>query len=323
MSISNFLFSFCCCLTVFVNSQQLNLKSPTNVSTIPYFEKNEYRTFHIIETEERLENEEKIDKTPLTFKYDITVKIKNSTDSNYTMEMTYKNFSINKEADDYIEALRKIKENLTILYTTDEFGQFDTVLNLKELTLKMGLAFDLILKDELAKINPKDASLIPIIEEQYKETKELYLKPENIEIILLDDIGVIHSLYGDDLFLNKSKENKIEYVLFNKKSINGTSTSILKSANKEKNECKIEMNDKPNSADLQLHMKDLMDVFVSEDEVGEGTVSNFKYNSTTKTIYIMNLTNGWIDQISIVSNLKTTYLKETVKITTKKEYTVF
>ena len=321
MSISNFILVYL--LTFNAVSQQLNYKSATNVSTIPYYEKNEYRTFHVTKTEERLEDEEKIDETPLLFKYDITFKIKNATDSNYTMEMTYKNFKINPEADNYIEAMRKITENLTILYYTDQFGQFDTIINSKELTNKMSIAFDAILKQEIAKVDSKDSLLIAIIEEEYKSTKELYLKPENIEILLLEDIGVIHALYGDELVLNKPKENKIQYILFNKKSINGTSSSLLTNINKAKNECKIEISEKPNTHELEVYMKDLMDLFFSEEVIENEKASNFKYNSSTKTIYFMDLTNGWIDQISLLTKIKTSFLKETVKISIKKEYSVF
>ncbi len=237
--------------------------------------------------------------------------------------MTYKNFFINKEAENYSEAMRKITENLTILYYTDQFGQFDTIINLKELTLKMSLAFDVILKEELAKVDEKDSYLKSVIEEEFKTTKELYLKPENIEIILLEDIGVIHALYGDELTLMKPKENIMDYILFNKKSISGKSSSLLTNINKVNNDCKIEITDKPNADELQLHMKSLMEIFVSEEEIEKGKAFNFKYNSSTKTIYLMNLTNGWIDEISLVTKIKTNYLKESVKVTTTKEYTVF
>ncbi|GEM_PF-4514952 len=76
MSISKCLIILFCFKVLLTNSQQVNLKSATNVSTIPYYEKNEYRTFHVTEKEIRLENEDKVDEAPLTFKYDITFKVK-------------------------------------------------------------------------------------------------------------------------------------------------------------------------------------------------------------------------------------------------------
>lgn len=313
-------------LIAFNQNEQLNLKSSSVVTTLPYFEKDEARTYHVTETSETFKKSSTKPSESITKGYDILIKVKDNTDTSYIMEMTYKNFKdndIKKKKDEEAEfknALKNITENLIVQYRTDENGTFDTILNLPELAEKIAETMELTIDELITKMEIKDQDKIDAIKKTLGLIKEMFIKPENVEILFLDDINIFHSMYGFELTLNKSQDLEIDFNLFNNQHIKGIGTINLTGINKAKDDCKFDMNEKPNAEELANYLKDLIQYFVPEKDIKKGKTEDFKYNSTIKISYTMSLSKGWMDKISMVTKINTSNNKNVTKILKKKDF---
>lgn len=319
-----FLFNFS--LIAFNQNEQLNLKSSNVITTLPYFEKGEARTYHVTETSETFKKSSTKPAESLTKGYDILIKVKDNTDTSYIMEMTYKNFKnidIKKKKDEEAEfkkALKNITENLTVQYRTDENGTFDTILNLPELAEKIAKTMELTIDKLITKMEITDQEKIDEVKKTFGLIKEMFIKPENVEVLFLDDITIFHTMYGFELTLSKAQNLEIDFSLFNNKHINGVGTVNLTGINKAKDDCKFDLNEKPNTEELGNYLKDLIHYFVPEKDIKKGKTEDFKYNSTIKISYIMSLSTGWMDKISVVTKINTSNNKNVTKILKKKEF---
>lgn len=325
------LFTFICFSES--KAQYENLTSPTTVTSITYFEVGETKKYHVTETEEKFKNNAEKPESSTSNSYDLTFKVIAATDSSYTIDMTYNNSQTATttkqkgwKMEDLNEALTNLTNNMTVRYKTDEMGTFDTITNLPELSQKMGKAFDLLIAefnkmiDEKEKDKTANTEAKKMVNSMFAKMRDSFTKLENVEVLFLDDIITIHSIYGYEMTLNKPDEMEIYYNLFDDHTVLGVGKLALTAINKPADECKIDLTEQPDDEEMKLFMTDFIKTFTPESSEEKLTEIDFKIDSSTKFTYIMSLTTGWMKKITLTNKNKITIGKDNSKSIKKKEY---
>lgn len=298
-----------------INAQQQNLTSPSTVTSITYFELGDYKKYHVTETEEKFaDNNDKPVKSTAN-SYDLVFKVVEATEQSYTIEMTYMNPICNTSAgkntwdsEELNNSLVKLTNNMTVRYKTNEMGVFDTIVNLPELGAKMGQAMDLLIKemgktiDEKEKDKTKNAEAKKMIDLVFGNMKKSFTKPENVEVLFLDDIISMHGLYGFEMTLNKPDDMEITYSLFDDQAVKGTGKLSLLAINKAGDDCRIELTEEPDKEEMKQYISDYVNKLaegISDEKVMDP--KEFKLNASTRLSYVMSLSTGWMKKVSIVT----------------------
>lgn len=326
-----FLFTFICCTESY--AQYENLISPTTVTSITYFEVGETKKYHVTETQEKYKNNAEKPIQSTSNSYDLTFKVVAATDSSYTIDMTYSNLQSGVatqqkgwKMDDLTAGLSNLMNNMTVRYKTDEMGAFDTIINLPELSLKMGKAFDLLkvefnkLIDEKEKDKTANAEAKKMVNGMFAKMRDSFTKVENVEVLFLDDLIAMHSIYGFEMTLNKPDELEIYYNLFDSHSVLGVGKITLTAINKAADECKIDVTEQPDKEEMKAFMVEFVNSIMPEASEEKLSPSDFKIDASTKFTYIMSLTSGWMKKVTYTNKNNVTAEKNTSKTIKKKEY---
>ena len=228
--------------------------------------------------------------------------------------------------DDLTVALSNLMNNMTVRYKTDEMGAFDTIINLPELSLKMGKAFDLLkvefnkLVDEKEKDKTANAEAKKMINGMFAKMRDSFTKEENVEVLFLDDLIAMHSIYGFEMTLNKPDDLEIYYNLFDGHSVLGVGKIALTAINKAADECKIDVTEQPDKEEMKAFMVEFVNSIMPETSEEKLSPSDFKIDASTKFTYIMSLTSGWMKKVTYTNKNNVTAGKNTSKTIKKKEY---
>lgn len=125
-SLKSFLLSLFLLLLFYQSNAQIS------VQTIGYWDKNESYEFEGSYKNYRVTGKDTIYKSDMT--YDVQVNIKDSTADAYQVEWLYKNHQFLR-GDKMAELISDPNDSVKIVFTTDELGAFNDVLNMDELLL--------------------------------------------------------------------------------------------------------------------------------------------------------------------------------------------
>ncbi len=325
--------TFIFCALTGIKAQQQNLTSPTTVTSITYFELGDTKKYHVTETNEKFKNNAEKPTKSTSNSYDLAFKVVGAADSSYTIEMTYTNsqcdISTGKKAWDTEEltnSLNKLTNNMTVRYKTNEMGIFDTILNLPELSTKMGQAMDLLIKemnkmiDEKEKDKSANGEAKKMINQILGNMKKSFTKLENVEVLFLDDIISMHSIYGFEMTLNKPDDMEIYYNLFDDQTVMGVGKLALTGINKTGDDCRIEMTEQPNKEEMKKFLSEIANSFIEGTAEEKTDPKDFKMDANTKLTYVMSLSTGWMKKITIVNKNNVTIGKTSAKTIKKQEY---
>jgi len=176
---------------------QISVKDST-VQVIGYWEKQETQSYDVSYEKIKIKNKDTISRE-LT-KYEVDIKVIDSTENSYTIEWFYKNYSIDTE-NDLVKKLASIANDISVKIKTDEFGAFIEIVNweevrdyLKRVTKK--------LKDELKDI-PNSQIIIDNV-------MRIYSSKESIEANGVKDAIQFYSFHGVKYKLGEKLEGKLE-----------------------------------------------------------------------------------------------------------------
>ncbi len=162
---------------------QINMEDST-VQIIGYWDINESESYTI--TYEKLKVKDLDTTSTLFVKYDVDITIIDSSADSYTISWAYYNYKIKTE-NKIMEKILSAVEEITLVIKTNELGEFIEVVNWKEVQKIMLKAFS------LAK---KEFSIIPNIDQFFKQTENTYSSKEAIETASIKEIRQFYYYHG-------------------------------------------------------------------------------------------------------------------------------
>lgn len=278
----------------------LNLVDANTVSIIGYWLKGESVNYHVTKSSSSFKGTpEKLD-TKKNESYDFNLRIIDSTETSYDFEMTYSNCKMDENLPEYMRQIEELQSSLAIRYRTDEFGAFDTILNLVQLRK------DLISKLEAVKksIDAKevDANKKEVFSTVFESAIQNFQNIGNIEALFLEDIIRVHGYYGIQMDLGIKSEIELSFPVIGDVILSGIGSMTLASISKTNNESIINIKGSPDKEELKEYMKSFVKLFTEDLE--SDSFANISLSMETKTVMKMELTTGWMKKISMNDTIK-------------------
>jgi hypothetical protein len=297
-------------------SQQLiNLKDGGTVSCIAYWGKKEAVVYHVAKTEETYKNgRENPEKTTKT-EYDINLRVLDSTEKTYTIDLTYSNFYSDQEHDRDFEML-KLFGKLHIKYRTTELGEFIGIINKKEVALMMEPLVEKLgteLSNKIKKQDDKENFILAM-----DNLKVFVSDTNNVEGLFAQNIYAIHTFYGLELHLNKEENVPVEYTTVGNMKLSGKGKLMLTEINKAKGECKIQLAQQPEKDALTEYARKVLVMLTGDfSKKAKADVALLKLSGSSKLKYTMSLVTGWFSKIAITSNTTVSVGDESIRAVSK------
>lgn len=309
-----FFISLLCSINIW--AQQPNLLSNTKVATIGYSKKGDIRLYNVTRSITKFKpNSTKVDKET-SENYKMELRVLEETDSTYTWEARY--FPIRtKMANSEIERkLNSISTGNVIGYMTDEYGAYDSIINLE--FLKVELIKNLEETKELAK-RLTDANEAEVYQDLMEDLIEKFKEPSNVEAFFITDISTIHSIYGIELTIGKPIEIDIWFPTIGDFTLTGTGKLNLMTLNKSTDQANISMSSRPNNDELNAYFNSIV-LFFQIDRTKKIDFENARIKLDNKQKYKMSLTDGTMTSVEFSQNSTISDSKNKVKRVTKTVY---
>ncbi len=299
--------------------EQPNLLSNSKVTTIGYWNIGDKSIYHVTESDTKYKaNSDKIARQSKV-EYDLELKVVDSTEHTYVFEARYLNQKHETNDQELEKILNSLQMESVIRYQTDEFGTFDTILNLTEL------------KDELVQKLKESKTMVaeskdPEMAKTYTTVIDLFIANfstlEDVEAMYITDIITIHGIYGFELTLSKPIDLEMIFPTIGNLSLTGTGKLTLISINKAKNLAIMNLSSKPNKEELKEFMFSFITVFMM-DKTKKINFKEANVNMSNKLKMTMSLSDGWMEsvessQTAIISDSKDKVKKMSSKLFTRK-----
>lgn len=300
-----------------ISAQELpNLKNANTITTVGYWNKGETKTYHVTNTLTSYKTNALQKETKTEF--DINLKIKDSTENSYVFEMAYTNYSLPQNLEESGLELLKIAQNINIVYKTNELGGFEGILNKKELQGSMQKVWNDVVEKILTNTSVQQEK--DTIKARLAGITNMLNSEDNIDAFFSNHILMIHGVYGIEISLNKPDKVEIEYPALNNIVLKGTGITTLREINKSKNECKFDIIEQPDKAEMEKYLASIFKALIGSENMEKVDLSQFKFSSETRENYNMELSSGWMKKISMTSTVNVAYKGAERKKITHSEY---
>lgn len=307
MKASLLISTMCILYTVAFTQDLPNFISNTKVTTVTYWEVGDKVSYHCVKDKSMFKNGKDKPKSQSITECDIKFHILEQTDSSYLIELTYSNFSGEKDA---TNKLADIADRMKIRYVTDELGSYDSIVNGEELILIVNELFT----DAIEDLDDKDS----IVGQGVVAFREAFIDADFVEAMFVEDIYAMHGIYGFELVLNEVVEYDMIYATLADVYVGGEGTLTLKSVDKIHDRCRVYEVQKPNSDEIANYLEELVLAIAPEEQFTLDD-SNIKFKSSTKVNYTMELSTGWMlklkSKTTVIVNIKKDQLKNEVTTT--------
>lgn len=299
-----------------------NLIKSNKVTTIAYFDKQTSFGYSVSKKISTFKNGKEKAESNLSQSYDIDIKVTDSSEHSYIYELNYSNFKTEGTKVKEESELQNIMDGIKIKYQTDELGIFDTILNLEELSKKMTESFDILI--EKFKTQIKEEEIRTMFVSKMELMKIMLTKPENIEIMFLEDILSIHTFYGFELEVNKPIDLIMEFPILDNLSLEGNATVTLKNIDKTNGQCMFECIEKPNTNEINEFIEyigwNIFPEYMSKLKNVKDELKTMRYTSNIRVNYTMDLSSGLMKSIKYNTKNNFTHEKKSNKTVAVKEY---
>jgi len=292
----------------FLAQDYINLVKPNEVATILYLEKRDVIKYRCHVENLKFKNGNSKPKSSQVTNYDLLLKVVESTDSSYVFELTYANVKREGENETVSEIQAELLKSFSIQYCTDELGAYDSIINKKELietSLKCLTVFS-------EKINGDYAQILNGI-------KKIIADEENIEALFIEDINMIHNLYGIQAKLNNQIEFELEYPALVGISMNGIGKFQVTNIDLLKGNCALRLDQVPNKDELVALIQTISLQLGRNDFDDSPTM---KLTSNLNVSYKMDLSNGKMEQIKSKQTIRLKSEDKEIKKVITKLYTL-
>ncbi|WP_300664410.1 hypothetical protein [Fluviicola sp.] len=296
--------------------EQPNLVSSTKVTTIGYWNIGDKITYHVTTSDVTNKSNTTQPAKQSTNSYDLEIKVVDSTEHSYKLEMRYLNASAEGVDPRLKDMMSSFQTAAVIRYQTDELGIFQKMLNTSELQKDFQKNCEEFKKQVVINRGAEEAKAsIAVLDELLVE----FSKPENVEVLYLGDIMAIHGNYGMELNLNKAVDIDIEMPCLMDIVVNGTGKITLQSVNKAKDIAIISIKYKPNQEELKKYMKTFFELFVPKDDK-KFKVDDMKIDFENTEKLQMYLSSGWMESIQTSRTVSASFEDEKIKKVTTATY---
>lgn len=306
------LFSLITCLVIGFNllaQEQLNLVSSTKITTIGYWNIGDKVSYQVSQTDVTNKSGTTQPAKQKSNTYDLEIKVIDSTDHSYVLEMKYLKAAVEGYDPQLQELLNSFQTSAPIRYQTDELGIFQKILNTTELQKDFKRKCEEFKKQLIINRGTEAAKpVIKILDDLLTE----FSKPENIEVLYLSDIMAIHGNYGMELVLNKPAEIDVEIPCLMDIVVKGSGKITLQTINKTKDLAVISIKYKPNQDELKRYMKTFFELFVPA-ESKEFKIDDMKIDFEDTEKLQMQLSSGWMPSIQTSRTINVTFGEEKIK----------
>ena len=176
---------------------QINVQDST-VQVIGYWSKQETQSYDVSYEKLKIKSKDTISRELI--KYEVDIKILDSTENSYTIEWFYKNYSIDTD-NELVRKLTSIANDISVKIKTDELGAFIEVINWEEI------------RDYLAKLTKtlkNELKDVPNYEKIIANVMSSYSTKESIEANAIKDAIQFYSFHGIKYKLGEELEGKLE-----------------------------------------------------------------------------------------------------------------
>jgi len=176
---------------------QISIKDST-VQVIGYWSKYDKQSYDVTYEKYKLKNKDTISRELM--KYEVDVKIIDSTANSYSIEWFYKNYSIDTE-NELVRKLTSIADDISVKIKTDEYGAFLEVINWEEV------------RDYLEKVTEKlkvELKDVPNYKEIIANVMSIYSTKESVEANAIKDALQFYKFHGVKYKLGEELTGKLE-----------------------------------------------------------------------------------------------------------------
>ena len=176
---------------------QISIKDST-VQVIGYWSKYDKQSYDVTYEKYKVKNKDTISRELM--KYEVDVKIIDSTENSYTIEWFYKNYSIDTE-NELVRKLTSIANDISVKIKTDEYGAFVEVIDWEEV------------RDYLEKVTEKlkvELKDVPNYKEIIANVMSIYSTKESVEANAIKDALQFYKFHGVKYKLGEELTGKLE-----------------------------------------------------------------------------------------------------------------
>ncbi|TXE18388.1 hypothetical protein ES692_07005 [Psychroserpens burtonensis] len=176
---------------------QISAKDST-VQVIGYWAKQETQSYNVSYEKFKIKSKDTISRELM--KYEVDIKIIDSTENSYTIEWFYKNYSIDTE-NELVRKLTSIANDISVKIKTDEYGAFIEIVNWEEV------------RDYLAKVTENlkvELKDVPNYKEIIANVMSIYSTKESIEANAIKDALQFYQFHGVKYNLGEELEGILE-----------------------------------------------------------------------------------------------------------------
>lgn len=299
------------------SQEQPNLVSSSKVTTIGYWNIGDKVSYQVSQTDVTNKSGSTQPTKQKSNTYDLEIKVIDSTDHSYVLEMKYLKSAVEGYDPQLQELMNSFQTSAPIRYQTDELGIYQKILNTVELQK------DFKKKSEEFKkllITNRGAEAAKPVIKMLDDVLIEFAKPENIEVLYLGDIMAIHGNYGMELVLNKPAEIDVEIPCLMDIVVKGSGKITLQTINKTKDLASISIRYKPNQDELKRYMKTFFELFVPA-ESKEFKIDDMKIDFEDTEKLQMQLSSGWMPSIQTSRTISVTFGEEKIKKVNTTSYT--
>jgi hypothetical protein len=162
---------------------QISVKDST-VQVVGYWSKLEKQSYNVSYEKLKIKNKDTISRELM--KYEVDLKVIDSTQNSYTTEWYYKNFKIDTE-NELVKKLTSLSNDISVLIKTDELGSFIEVVNWESV------------RDYLNKVSEelkKELKDVPNSEQIIDNIKNIYSTKQSVEANAIKDAIQFYSFHG-------------------------------------------------------------------------------------------------------------------------------
>lgn len=183
----------CLLLSMPVLSYSQNRFTDSTATCIAFWNKNDSRIYKITHSKTKYSRQGQ--KLTTTGNYEAHIRVIDSTETGFTIEWKYSNFSVAGAPENALNSLQTIMEGLKIIYKTDDVGMFAELINWEEVR---DFAFS---NYEKAIANKSQSTEFVAA---LNQIKSIFKSKENIEALLIKEVQLFHAPFGKEY--SKTKE---------------------------------------------------------------------------------------------------------------------
>lgn len=259
-----------------------NIVTDSSATVVGYWQKGDVANFTLTQVKEKYENKKLLMSGSSTSQVEIKVLYANK--DSYILNWKYGDIKINGEQpqDEAVKEFASLTKGINFIYKVSELGEFQELVNWAEVQASVLKIIDKLI----------EKSSNPNLQPSLTQARKVFSSKESIEMLIMKDIQLFHSVYGGEYLLKQKLAGETELPnILGGNPFPATVEVELYELDQKKSTCKIrvlQVIDKQKAADeINAWLK----------KNGQSKTNNPNpIDITDKTEYEIELERGWINR---------------------------